>query len=145
VDTVLKVFDVVGAYPAYSLPLSGTLDRVRLDVPHRYPCAAGRDYVAVDAQGGLAACQMLLGEPWCHVGAEDALGEIQRRGESVFKTVEERADCEHCPWQTACGGGCPLMWGSELHHSHCQVYQILLPALARLEARRLIARQTETL
>jgi len=141
VDTVLKVFDVVEEYPAYSLPLSGILDRVRLDVPHRYACAAGRDYVTVDLQGELAACQMLLGEPWCHLAEEDPLAEIQQRGAAVFKAVDERPDCKYCLWQMACGGGCPLLWGSALHHTHCRVYQILLPSLARLEARRLIARQ----
>jgi uncharacterized protein len=141
VDTVLEVFDVVEAYPAYSLPLAGILDRVRLDVPHRYACAAGRDYVAVDLQGELAACQMLLGEPWSHLAADDPLAEIRRRGEAVFKAVDDRPDCGYCPWQMACGGGCPLLWESTMHHTHCQVYQILLPTLARLEARRLIARK----
>ncbi|MGD8623968.1 MAG: radical SAM protein [Anaerolineae bacterium] len=143
VDTVLEVFDVIGAYPAYSPPLAGILDRVRLDVPHRYACAAGRDYVTVDLQGEIAACQMLLGEPWSHLAAEDPLAEVQQRGEAIFKAVDERADCGYCPWQMACGGGCPLLWGSTLHHTHCQVYQILLPTLARLEARRLIARKEE--
>jgi hypothetical protein len=39
----------------------------------------------------------------------------------------------------ACAGGCPLMRGTILQAHYCQAYQILLPELVRLEAKRRIA------
>ncbi|MGD8399290.1 MAG: SPASM domain-containing protein, partial [Anaerolineae bacterium] len=140
VDVVRGVLQVVRAYPAYAVPLAGILDRVRLDVPHRYPCSAGRDYVAVDARGGVAACQMLLDTPWSHLSAEDPLATVRCQGRDLFQPVDVHAECRDCTWRAACAGGCPLMRGTPLHEAYCRVYQALLPELVQLEARRLVTR-----
>ncbi len=141
VEAVRRVFDVVRAYPHYPVPLAGILDRTRLDVPHSHPCAAGRDYVTVDAEGRLSACQMLLDEPWSDLGCADPLAVIRRRGESVFQPVEAHEACRACLWRAACSGGCPLMRQTALHSRYCQVYQALLPELVLLEANRLVSTQ----
>jgi uncharacterized protein len=141
VETVRQVFGVVRRYPAYPLPLAGILDRTRLDVPHHHPCAAGRDYVAVDTEGRLSACQMLLDDPWSDLDGADPLRVIRRQGASLFEPVEAHGECDSCLWQAACSGGCPLMRQTALHDRYCQVYRTLLPELVRLEAARLVSTQ----
>jgi uncharacterized protein len=140
-ETVTEILDLVAAFPSYPLSLTGILDRTRLDIPHHYPCSAGRDYLAVDTQGRVSACQMMLEEPWADLSADDPLTEIRQRGAELFGPVDDRADCSACPWRTACSGGCPLMRGSPLNAEYCQVYQALFPKLIELEANRLIAAQ----
>jgi uncharacterized protein len=137
--TMLQVVSLIRTYPAYPLPLSNILDRTRLDAPHHYPCSAGRDYLAIDTDGRIAACQMLLEEPWSDLSQEDPLAALQSRGQDVFHAVEEYATCRDCMWHTACSGGCPLLHETVLHDHYCQVYQALFPELVRLEGNRLLA------
>jgi len=63
--------------------LSGILDRVRIDVPHHHPCSAGRDYLAIDPGDRVAACQMLLEEPWTDLKDADPLATLHRHGEDT--------------------------------------------------------------
>jgi len=126
-------------HPSYPLPFTGILDRVRLDLPHYYPCSAGRDYLAIDPRGRVAACQMMLEEPWTDLEDADPLATVRRHGQDTFRSVLEHPNCRHCQWQTACSGGCPLLRQTPLHHSYCRVYRTLLPELVRLEGKRLIA------
>jgi uncharacterized protein len=140
-ETVMEILDLVAAFPSYPLSLTGILDRTRLDIPHHYPCSAGRDYLAVDTQGNVSACQMLLEEPWADLSAGDPLAQVRAQGRELFESVDNRAECDNCPWRTACSGGCPLMRDSALHDEYCQVYQALFPKLIKLEATRLIAAQ----
>jgi len=139
VETVRRVFDLIGVYPAYPLPLTGILDRTRLDIPHEWACSAGRDYLAVNTRGQISACQMLLEDPWASLADADPLDAIRRSGTSVFSPPPETSDCHDCPWRAACAGGCPLMRDTPNHAHYCQAYQVLLPELVRLEAQRLIA------
>ncbi len=138
IDVVRRAMAIVEAEPAYPLPLTGILDRARLDVPHGRPCSAGRDYLAVDPDGRVAACQMLLEDPWADLSDEDPLLAIRGRGRDVFRPVHEFAECSCCEWQAACSGGCPLLRDTPLHRSYCRVYKTLLPDLIRLEGKRLI-------
>jgi len=123
----------------YPLPFTGILDRARLDIPHHFPCSAGRDYLAIDPVGRVAACQMLLEEPWTDLDDADPLATVRHRGQNTFKSVEDLSDCQYCRWQTACSGGCPLLRKTPLHHSSCRFYRTLLPFLVRLEGIRLIS------
>jgi uncharacterized protein len=138
---MLEIFDLIAAHPTYPLPLTGILDRARLDVPHTHPCSAGRDYLAIDTQGQVSACQMTLGQPWADLTHDDPLAEVRQRGRDLFQPVDDASDCHACPWRAACSGGCPLMRGSRLHEDYCTVYRILFPELIQLEAHRLIAAQ----
>ncbi|MCL7455226.1 MAG: radical SAM protein, partial [Anaerolineae bacterium] len=139
VKRVLAAFDLVAHAPDYPWPLGGILDRVQIGAPHAYPCSAGRDYLAVDTQGRVAACQMLLGNPWSDLRAVDPLDTVRRKGEILFQPAADRVGCWDCRWQAACAGGCPLLRDTPLHAAYCGVYRALLPHLIRLEAKRLIA------
>lgn len=139
IDVVRQALALVEAEPAYPLPLTGILDRARLDVPHYRPCSAGNDYLAVDPDGYISACQMLLEEPWAHLEDEDPLLAVRARGETTFRPVQDHAECSQCQWQTACSGGCPLLRDTLLNRAYCRAYQVLLPELVRLEGKRLIA------
>jgi len=134
-----RALAIAGQHLSYPLPFTGILDRARLDIPHYYPCSAGRDYLAIDPKGRVAACQMLLEEPWTDLEDPDPLATVRRHGEDTFKSVLDRSDCRHCQWQTACSGGCPLLRKTPLHLSYCRVYRTLLPELVRLEGKHLIA------
>jgi uncharacterized protein len=138
VDTMRAIFDLVSAYPAYPRQLAGILDRARMDRPHTAACSAGRDYMVIDPEGRVAACQMLLEEPWTDLEDDAPLDTLRERGEKIFRTGANQS-CENCMWHTACAGGCPLMRGTELHAQYCRVYQALFPSLVRLEASRLLA------
>jgi radical SAM protein with 4Fe4S-binding SPASM domain len=141
-EAMKGVFELIGRYPAYPLALGAILDRTRLDVPHNRTCSAGRDYMVVDSQGRVSACQMLLDVPWTDLEEQDPLDRIRQRGMDLFVPVDEQGECGQCPWRMACSGGCPLMRGSTLHDDYCRVYRALLPELVRLEAKRLIVRRS---
>jgi uncharacterized protein len=139
VAAMLRIFGLIRTYPTYPLPLSGILDRTRLDIPHSYSCSAGRNYLAVDATGRVSACQMLLEDPHSDLSDQDPLNTIRQYGQELFLPVEALSECAACVWRTACSGGCPLMRQSALHDSYCQVYRTLFPELVRLEGNRLLA------
>jgi len=139
VAAMQDIFDLIRADPLYRHPLTGILDRTRLDIPHKSACSAGRDYLVFDAEGRIAACQMLLEEPWTDLEDSSPLDTIREHGAGVFKSAAEQPGCSTCPWRTACAGGCPLMRNTDLHARYCSVYQALFPELIRLEANRLIA------
>ena len=139
VETMRDIFDLIAAHPAYPRPLTGILDRTRLDIPHDRPCSAGQDYLVVDSQGRVSACQMLLGQPWTTLDEEDPLAALRQRGRELFVSVVELPGCRDCQWRTICAGGCPLMRETTLHDRYCGVYKAVLPELVRLEASRLIA------
>jgi uncharacterized protein len=139
---VAQALELAHRHPSYPLPFTGILDRARLDIPHHYPCSAGRDYLAIDTCGRVAACQMLLEEPWTDLEDADPLVTIRGHGESTFRPVENLPDCRYCQWQMACSGGCPLLRKSAVHDAYCRVYCALLPELLRLEGKRLIAMAT---
>jgi uncharacterized protein len=141
VETILDVFQRVRERPGYAWPLSGILDRVRLDLPHEHACSAGRDYVVVDAGGRVAACQMMLDTPWSDLGQEDVLTTVRQQGAGLFRPAGQFPTCRDCAWRAACAGGCPLARGTALHAVYCQVYRALLPELLKLEGERLVRQQ----
>ena len=116
--------------PEYSL-LSLLLDRVDLQAPHIYPCVAGYHYMAVNQNGGIVPCQMLVS---------------QRQFEQPFynPTVFEKPGyMGKCPWNYYCAGGCPVDAFHAFGHydacsPYCQVYRTLAPEVLRLEALRVV-------
>ncbi len=142
-----EAFAVMEAYVSeYPHTLGHVLDRGRFDLPHVRPCAAGRDYVAVDVDGGVAACQMEVGARWSRIEAMDPLEEVRKRGREVYgTTVDELAECASCPWRYVCAGGCPLLRGTEVHRRYCRAYRTFYPEVVRLEALRLVAQEARYL
>ena len=137
-ETMRGIVAIIQTHPTYPLPLTAILDRTRLDIPHSYACSAGRDYLVVGTTGQVSACQMLMEEPWSTLANDDPLCAVRRRGEELFKAVDDDPECGGCEWRTVCSGGCPLLRKSVLHRDYCQVYRALFPELVQLEAKRLI-------
>jgi len=142
IATLRRCFAVMEDYfSSYPRPLTGILDRARFELYHRYPCSAGRHYVAVDAGGTVAPCQMLLGRPVASLSSPRLLASVREESPAVMgRPVESFVTCRACPWRYACGGGCPLLRGTALHARYCRVYRALYPELVLLEGRRLAAR-----
>ncbi len=142
VNALHSVFDVVEQHLAdYPRPLTHILDRSRFDFPHVRPCAAGRDYLAIRPDGGVAACQMEVEHPLSTITTEDPLREVRLGSRIHFEpTVDELEECAQCPWRYVCAGGCPLLRGTEVHRQYCWVYRQFYPELVRLEGLRLLLR-----
>lgn len=120
-------------------PLTGILDRTHFDTPHTRVCGAGRHYLAVDPEGRIAPCHILLDRPSSGLGALDPLTELRNLwGREFNRSVEELTGCQTCPWRFICAGGCPLLRRTELRERYCRVYQAILPRLIELEARRIL-------
>ncbi|MCF6277648.1 MAG: SPASM domain-containing protein, partial [Anaerolineales bacterium] len=133
--------------PDWSL-LGALTDRANLQTAHQYTCSAGRDYLVFDQRGRVSQCQMLLHLPVSNLEDETPLATV-RAASGLFGRhlqnlpVDEKDECQTCPWRYWCAGGCPLE-AKRAHGSfaakspNCGIYKAILPAVLRLEARRLI-------
>ncbi len=134
--------------PAHSL-LGSLLDRASLVAPHRYPCAAGRNYLAIDHRGRIAKCQMQIAEAVTVANALDPLEFVRGdQGGIQNMPVDEKEGCRECEWRYWCAGGCPLhtygiMGRYDVRSPYCNVYKALLPDVVRVEGRRLLKYATE--
>ena len=139
-DALRSAFDIMEQHLAsYPRPLTHVLDRSRFDFPHVRPCAAGRDYLAIRPDGGVAACQMEVEHPLSTIAAEDPLREVRLGSREHFEpTVDDLPECSQCPWRYVCAGGCPLLRGTDIHRQYCSVYRQFYPELVRLEGLRLL-------
>ncbi len=130
--------------------IDSLLDRCDLHAPHRYPCGAGRTYIAVDPQGHVAPCHMLLDSPQAKVTHVSDIHLLERVRAAVHvlrnPAVDEKSRCRTCPWRYICGGGCPLLsrWyhgKEEASSPYCQVYRTLIPELLQAEGLRILRTQ----
>lgn len=124
--------------------LGAIADRANFAYPHFHPCAAGRDYVVIDARGNIAKCQMALD---CVVGTIESHDIVELvRNESIGLLnphVESRQGCKDCIWRARCAGGCPLLTHTRTGHYDvrspvCSIYQAIFPDVVRLEALRIM-------
>jgi uncharacterized protein len=138
IQTIHSALDVLEAQPARQ-PLPGSLlDRASFQTPHRWPCGAGLNYLAIGPAGQVAKCQMQLEHPVTSVAADDPLAAVRSARAGLRNPpVEEKDGCRECAWRYWCAGGCPL----ETYHAtgrydarspHCAVYQALFPRVLRL-------------
>lgn len=123
--------------PNYKL-LSALADRANLAVPHRLPCGVGKDYLVVLQDGQVAPCQMTMNNRLGHIGNPKIMEIV--RGQVLNVDVSEKMACASCQWSLWCAGGCPLTatMAGQAHSTYCDVYQMIFPALLRLEGLRLI-------
>lgn len=134
---------IAARVPRFSL-LSSALDRTNLAGPHRRACSAGYDYLVIDTQGQIAACQMALDQAVTSVLDFDPMGALRAaQDDAIFPTVDDKSICRTCDWRYWCGGGCPLQarratGRSDAPSPYCQIYQALIPELVRLEGLRLL-------
>ena len=152
-QALLNSFDVIEAnLPDWSL-LGALTDRANLQGAHQYTCSAGRDYMVFDQNGRIAQCQMLMHLPVSDLDDPSPLETIrlsstlfadEERSALKVLPVDEKDDCQTCPWRYYCAGGCPLEAkranGSFRAKSpNCNIYRTIFPRLLQIEAKRLIA------
>lgn len=70
-------------------------------------CGAGRDYLAVDAEGAYSACHRFVRDPLGAMGdLEGGVDEAGRAAWVAARSVEAQAPCAACWARRLCGGGC---------------------------------------
>jgi uncharacterized protein len=130
--------------------IDGLFDRSNFTGAHVYPCAAGRDYLAVGSRGEIAPCHMDLQQPLGDVTADDPLSLSRPATASPHNvSVEAREGCRACTWQYVCAGGCPrltqrVMGRPDSRSPYCDVYRAVFPELLRLEGLRILKWQAGT-
>ncbi len=124
--------------------IDGLLDRSSFAGAHAYPCAAGRDYVAIGPRGAVASCHVALAEPVGDIAADDLLSLTQQASAQLQNvSIDEKESCRTCSWRYVCAGGCPwlarrMMGRSDSPSPYCAVYRALFPALLRMEGLRIL-------
>jgi uncharacterized protein len=144
IEGMLKAYKEVEAnLPRQSL-LASLADRANLAVPHVHPCAAGEGYLAFDAYGRIAKCQMDIAHSITNCWASDPLRVVREsKAGLVNPSVEEREICDECQWRYYCAGGCPLQAYRATGHyesksPYCNIYKKLYPEIIRLEGLRIL-------
>lgn len=128
--------------------IDSLVDRSAFHEPHEYACGAGHNYLVIDQNGGVSACQMEIDQPLSHVLAENPLDEIRLHSGGVSNLpVSEKEGCRECDWRFWCAGGCSLLTQrvtgrSDIRSPYCEVYKALYPDILRLEGLRLLRWQT---
>ncbi len=87
--------------------LETALRELARGAPRSQSCGAGRDYLAVDAEGAYSACHRFVRDP---LGAMGDLGtgvdEPRRAAWVAERSVEAQEPCAACWARRLCGGGC---------------------------------------
>ena len=144
IETMRVAFAVIEQnLPRQSL-LGCLVDRANLNAPHKKTCGVGHNYMVIDSKGGVAKCQMEIGQTVTTVDAEDPLQFIRddRQGIQTL-SVDEKEGCQTCEWRYWCTGGCSLVayratGRYDVKSPHCNIYRALYPEVLRLEALRLL-------
>ena len=143
IASLRRTYQVIeGRLPRYSL-LSSLSDRADLLTPRAHTCGVGRNYLVIGSQGQIAKCQMELGQWVTGIWAADPLAVVWEDQAGLQGPAVSAEQCKDCPWVTRCTGGCPRLTrqysGSYAAPSpYCEVYQAILPEIARLEGLRML-------
>lgn len=87
--------------------LATVLNELHHGVPRSHACGAARDYLAVGADGGYAACHRFVNDPMGSMGSLDAgIDDGARAAFLTDRAVESQAPCRTCWARRLCGGGC---------------------------------------
>ncbi len=135
VQAVKSVFALLEARQLET-SFTSALDLANLFQPRETPCGLGKSYLAVTPSGQVAACQMELEHPIADIYQPDPLETVRALAGEDNPPVGRRPSCATCDWRYWCAGGCPRLRNSA--PGYCQVYQTLLPELARLEGQRIL-------
>jgi uncharacterized protein len=126
-------------------PLLGLLvDKASTRAPHQYKCGVGRNYLAINQQGGIARCQMDITDVVTSVDADNPLQAIREHRQGVQAVaIDDKEGCRTCEWRYWCSGGCPMLTyrltgRSDIRSPNCAIYKALFPEALRLEALRLL-------
>lgn len=126
-------------------PLLGALiDKASIGTPRQYSCGVGRNYMVIDQRGGVAKCQVEMGETVTTIDAENPLHliRVERKGVQAV-AVDDKEGCRQCQWRYWCRGGCSMLTyritgRSDIRSPNCGIYRALFPDALRLEALRLL-------
>lgn len=87
--------------------LATVLAELHRGVPRRHGCGAARDYLAVGAEGGYAACHRFVNDPLGAMGdLESGIDDAARARFLAARAVQAQAPCRSCWARSLCGGGC---------------------------------------
>ncbi len=112
--------------------------------PHQHACSAGRSYLVIDQDGGIAKCHSEIKQTVTTIDDHDPLQAIRNDKTGMQNlAVEEKEGCRDCEWRYWCAGGCPLVTykvtgRNDVKSPNCNIYKALFPAALRLEALRLL-------
>jgi uncharacterized protein len=131
-----------GAVPVTGEHLFKVVPRVFGGEPRRYPCSAGREVVAVAADGGVYPCDHFIGHEAFLMGNVHDTEWPGARFHAVRRRMEEndtgrRGNCGRCGVNDICGGECPaqsLLVSGEIRHpsaQHCALMHRLSERLLR--------------
>ncbi len=144
IETMRTAFQIIETRLPKRRLLGSLIDKADLRSNHEYTCSAGRSYLVVDQQGGIARCHTEIQRTVTSIEADDPLRVIQNeRSDFLNLPVDQKEGCRTCTWRYWCTGGCPLVTyrttgRSDIRSPNCQIYQALFPDALRLEALRLL-------
>lgn len=128
--------------PPYSLlgNLSGLAD---LRMPHSHTCGVGRNYMVINYDGNVAKCQMDIEDSVTTVEVDDPLMLVQEDTVGIQNLNADEKGIRECVWRYRCTGGCPRLTFQrtgryDAKSPMCEVYEVILPEVVRLEALRLV-------
>jgi uncharacterized protein len=137
-------FDVI----EHDLPrrrlIGSLIDKASMNGPHQHACSAGRNYLVIDQDGGIAKCHSAIKQTITTINDHDPLQAIRNDKTGMQNlAVEEKEGCRTCEWRYWCAGGCPLVTykvtgRNDVKSPNCNIYKALFPAALRLEALRLL-------
>lgn len=104
-DAWLEATEAGFAHPFANLATA--LRELRDGAPRSHACGAGRDYLAVDAEGALSACHRFVRDPLGAMGdLETGVDEARRAEWVAARAVSAQTPCRDCWARRLCGGGC---------------------------------------
>jgi uncharacterized protein len=137
INTLKKCYRLIAKSNPHTSLLRYFLDRVDLTHTHRQVCGRGSSYLVIGADGALYPCQMDIGHtPLAPNISSDPIFLMQKWGSVHPNTMTK--ECNSCPYQHYCAGGCPRLHNSVNKNPYCNIYQALIPYLLRLESKRII-------
>lgn len=148
IEAMRRAFRVIERHLPQRSLLGSLIDKADLRANHGYTCSAGRNYLVIDQQGGIAKCHTEMQNLVSSINEDDPLAAIQAdRSDFINLPVDEKEGCRTCTWRYWCTGGCPLVTykvtgRNDRRSPNCHIYQALFPAALRLEALRLLKYQT---
>lgn len=123
--------------------LTSLADKADLSSPRDYVCAAAKDYLVFDTNGGIAQCQMQIKKTVSDVKTINPLIDVRNNKSLINLAVSEKNDCSECDWRSWCNGGCPVETKLitdryDVKSPNCKIYKAIFPEIIRLESKRLI-------
>jgi len=149
-DELCSLYQVWGDNLDPALPLFryAAFAEWKLHVKKNLPCSSCRHYFAVNAEGGVATCQMRMNRPYGDLKAESFASIISRiqsddENRSLARPQTRQGICTSCEFFHVCAGGCPqhnlqTLGNMDAPSPWCQVYGRLLPEYIRAVASQLL-------